>query len=267
MNKSVVIIFTLIIIVVILAGGFYWALTGLQSNRQSLSGTPTPKPTSAYKPTPSPTSPQSTLPPIVTPTPAPTLTPTPTPEIKPAILTTSSYFSNIGYYTIVGEVKNYLNVNVQYVKIVATFYDSQDTVIGTDFTYTELDTLKPGQKSPFELSSYPDKINPARFKLSVDYRETGVQPFEGLTILSHTASFDSIGYHKIVGEVQNNGFRQSTYVKLICTYYDSAGVVIGMDYTFTDPTDINKGDTAPFELSSYPNKINPANYELQVEGQ
>jgi hypothetical protein len=42
--------------------------------------------------------------------------------------------------------------------------------------------------------------------------------------------------------------------------------LIGKSYTFTDPDSIAVGNTAPFELSSYPLELNPARYELQVQG-
>jgi hypothetical protein len=222
--------------------------------------TPTPKPTATSAPTVTPT-PTST----VTPTPAPTATPTPAPSSL--ILSHTSWTDqDLGYFFVDGEVKNTLNSNMKYVKITATFYDSGGTVIGTAYVFTDIDILMPNQKSPFELSSYPDKITPASYTLTVSYEVTTDQPFEGLVILSNTPSVDIAGYHNIVGEVKNNGATQSTYVKVVCTYYDSAGKVMGKSYTFTDPSDLGLGDTAPFELSSYPRIITPASYELQVQG-
>ena len=223
--------------------------------------TPTPVPTS----TPIATSiPEQTLTPTIAPTATPTITPETTKE--PEILSSKSYIDNLGYFNVVGEVKNTLSTNINYVKITATFYDAQEKVIGTAFTYTELDILKPNQKSAFELSSYPDMIEPASRKLKVSYKETGNEPFAGLTILSHSAKIGKLGYHEIVGEVQNEGTRKSSFVKVVCTYYDANGEVIGTSFTYTDPGEIDAGDSAPFELSSYPMELRPANYELQVQG-
>jgi hypothetical protein len=205
--------------------------------------------------------------PIPSPTPLPMPTPTPTvAPTKPEILSHSSYIDSLGYFNVVGEVKNTLPSNIKYVKIVTTFYDAQKKVIGTSFTYTELDILKPNQKSPFELSSYPDKIDPASYKLKVSYSETNEEPFAGLTILSHNANIDDLGYHKIVGEVKNDGTKEATYVKVVCTYYSAGGEVIGTSFTYTDPEDIDTGDSAPFELSSYPRELRPSSYDLQVQG-
>jgi len=210
--------------------------------------------------------------PTGTPTPTPSFTQSPSPTQTPtgagnvSILSHSDYVDESGYYTLVGEVKNTLGTNVNYVKIVGTFYDSSGTVIGTDYTYTEIDILKPNQKSPFVLSSYPDIIKPASYKINVEYYVTQDQPFEGLTILSQTASIDTSGYHNIVGEVKNNGASAATYVKIVSTYYNSAGKVIGTSFTYTELDTINVGAASPFELSSYPLVLSPASYELQVQG-
>jgi hypothetical protein len=208
-------------------------------------------------------------PPTGTPTPTPSVTPSPSPTgvANVSVLSASDYYDEYGYFTVVGEVENTLGTNVHWVKIVATFYDSSGTVIGTDYTYTTIDTLKPNQKSPFELSSYPDEITPASYDLDVEYYTTQLQPFEGLTILSQTASIDTSGYHNVVGEVKNNGASEATFVKVVVTYYNSAGKVIGTTFAYTQLDTINAGATSPFELSSYPLAITPASYDLQVQGQ
>jgi hypothetical protein len=196
------------------------------------------------------------------PSPIPTPTPTPMPQLQ--ILSSSVYTDVSGYYHIVGEVKNTLSVRIEYVKITATYYDSEKAALGTDFTFSETDVMEPNQKSPFDLSSYPVKITPSSYKLSEEYQMTLRQPPQGLAILNHTPSTTS-GDYKIVGEVKNNGATQATYVKVVCTFYNSSGLVIGMGTTYTNPNTISAGGTAPFELHSY-RKLTPAYYELQVQG-
>ena len=72
-------------------------------------------------------------------------------EIPPRILSDNNYFSSTGSLHIVGEVINESFEPVRFVKIIATFYDSNNSVIGTDFTYTSPSTLLPGQKAPFDI--------------------------------------------------------------------------------------------------------------------
>ena len=70
----------------------------------------------------------------------------------------------------VGEVKNTGNVPINYVKIIVTFLDPKGNVADTDFTYTELDVLRPGQSSAFKLTnSYSGAVDKAR--IQVDYNE------------------------------------------------------------------------------------------------
>ena len=52
---------------------------------------------------------------------------------------------------------------MNYVKVVATFYDNTRKVVGTDFTYTNVDVLRPAEKSSFEITlndaSQSQKVN------------------------------------------------------------------------------------------------------------
>jgi hypothetical protein len=67
------------------------------------------------------------------------------------ILSSSIIRTGYGSVFVVGEVRNDLPDVLKYVKIVGTFYDSGGRLIDTNFTYTDLDQLRPGEKSPFKL--------------------------------------------------------------------------------------------------------------------
>jgi hypothetical protein len=61
----------------------------------------------------------------------------------PRILSQSTYTDNIGAVHIVGEVINESPVTAKFVKIIVTFYDAYNQVVGTDNTYTEPSDLHP----------------------------------------------------------------------------------------------------------------------------
>ena len=63
--------------------------------------------------------------------------------------------------------------------------------------------------------------------------------------MSHSTKKDKIldPIYKLVGEIKNKGDEEVTFVKIIGTFYDKDGIVIGTDYTYTDPTDIKPGRT------------------------
>jgi hypothetical protein len=69
-----------------------------------------------------------------------------------SVLSSSSFTDDLGDYHVVGEVKNNSPTDsINYVKIVATFYDNTGKVVGTDFTYSNIDVLRPAEKSSFEI--------------------------------------------------------------------------------------------------------------------
>jgi hypothetical protein len=68
------------------------------------------------------------------------------------ILSHSSYTDTLGYLHVVGEIQNNTPANIQFVKVTGTFYDSNNQVVGTDFTYSNPSDIGPGQKAPFELT-------------------------------------------------------------------------------------------------------------------
>jgi hypothetical protein len=242
-KKLIAVIVIIAVIVAVVVGVFFLAKGG--SNSLSPTGTPTPIPS-------------------VTQSPSPTQTPTEVANVS--VLSSSHYYDGSGYFNVVGEVQNNLGTNVKDVEIMVTFYDFNGAVIASDYTNTEIDILKPNQKSPFKLTDYLD-ASLASYSLDVQYTTTQDQPFEGLTIVNQTASIDPEGLHNVVGEVKNNGASTANFVKVMGTYYNSAGKVIGISFTYTDPATINAGATASFALTSYPLAITPAKYELQVQGQ
>jgi len=192
----------------------------------------------------------------------------PTPSVS--ILSQSSYVDSLGYCHVVGEVKNNSSNNLDFVQLTATFYNSSNTVVGTDFTFTLIDTLVPNQKSPFEITELDTAISAQidHYSLAVaDSTVTGVAPYRGFTILSQSSSKDVLGYYRVVGEVKNTGTQAATFVMVVGAFYDSTGGVIAAEFTFTNPSDLAAGQTAPFEIivlnETQSDKI--SSYGLQVQ--
>lgn len=183
------------------------------------------------------------------------------------ILQTNSYVDSIGDLHVIGVVQNDGTENLEYVKISATFYDKNNNVVGSRYTYTYMDILTPQQKSPFDvLISKP--ANYDHYKLSLSYDKTDDEPFSGLKIQGVTHHTDDYGYYYIDGEVKNTNTVKANYVEIVATLYDSNGKIIYTDFTYTN-SDIAPGQTSSFEFmidkSNVPGNI--VNYNLQVQGQ
>lgn len=173
------------------------------------------------------------------------------------VLTHTGWIDSIGYYHVSGEVQNVGGNAAGSVKITATFYDSSNTVVATDFTYTALSVIPSGKKSPFEIlliyASQAEKVD--HYSLSVFSSDTS--PFSvGLQILSDSYYVDTIDYLHIVGEIKNIATGTATSVKVIATFYDIGGNVVATDFTYSDPNSLAPSETAPFHvILIYKNRV------------
>lgn len=70
-----------------------------------------------------------------------------------------------------------------------------------------------------------------------------------IEITSHNSYINSIGNLHVIGEIENNSPLIAEFVKIIGTFYDDNGNVVGTSYTYSNPTDIGSGEKAPFDLS------------------
>jgi hypothetical protein len=183
-------------------------------------------------------------------------------------LTHSGWLDSVGYYHVSGEVQNVGDGAVRFVKITATFYDSNSIVIAVDFTYTALSVILAGRKSPFEilLIDTGQALKVHHYSLSVTYSVTSPIPM-GLEMLSHSSYIDGVGYMHVVGEIKNVETSTATFVKIIATFYNSSGHVVATDFTYSDPHDIDPNQTAPFQLLLiYANRVPLiASYALTAE--
>jgi len=184
------------------------------------------------------------------------------------ILTHSGFLDSVGYYHVVGEVQNVGDQAVDFVRVTATFYDSSDVVIATSFTYTTIELLLAGRKSPFDVIVIDETqaANVDHYSLGVTFSAT--EPFpQGLEILSNSSYVDGVGYMHVVGEIENIESGTATYVKVVATFYDDTGTVVGTSFTYSDPSDLDVGQTAPFEviLLHKSGVLLTANYSVTAE--
>jgi hypothetical protein len=66
--------------------------------------------------------------------------------------------ASFGYRDLVGQVKNIGGDDAGSVVVRFTAYDKDGGVMGTDYTYADVDTLKPDQKSTFKIMMSTDDV-------------------------------------------------------------------------------------------------------------
>ena len=173
-----------------------------------------------------------------------------------SLLSSSSFTApnedGLEYYHIVGEVKNNSPTDsMNNVKIVATFYDSARRVVGTDFTYTNVDVIRPAEKSSFEIilddQDQSQKVDSYKLSVSSDVTEALPAALKLSVGESNLDSNSTDAYH-IVGQVTNQGSQKATFVKVSGAFYNSDNKVVAAGYAYTTPQDLQPGQTAPFEI-------------------
>jgi hypothetical protein len=155
------------------------------------------------------------------------------------------------YLHIIGEVVNPIDECIEYVRIVAMYYDAAGVMVGTDFTYAELDKILPGDRSPFDLSS--DKTTfggeMVGYELQVQARTTSSAPYNGLAVEA-TNQYLSGDYWHLEGLVTNTGDRDCEYVKIVAGFYDTDDRIVGTNFTYAEMDIVAAGGHSPFDLSA-----------------
>ncbi len=217
---------------------------------------PTPTSTPRPKPTPSPTK-QLTATPTSAPTPRPSptrrrivATPTPLPPdtVLLGLMSSHDYEDDLGFITIVGEVRNDLQMNVGKVLVAATFYNAGGDVIEEASTSTMADILLPGQRSPFALT-LPRPADLWEYSLRITARPTLEQPLTGLEVIQSHAYEDGVGFYHVAGEIENAGQRTANRVQVIVTLYDKWGKIVNAGFVYSEPRRVRPGEKAAFDCS------------------
>jgi hypothetical protein len=87
-------------------------------------------------------------------------------------------------------------------------------------------------------------------------------------ILSQYSYINDTGSFHIVGEVLNQAPVTARFVKIIATFYNAFGQVIGTDFTYADPSNLAPGQMAPFDLIVPEGNVSMyqmSNYALNID--
>jgi len=163
----------------------------------------------------------------------------------------SSYISSTGVFHVVGEIVNNLGKPVKNIQITAKFYDSNNNTIKTVSTYSMLNIILPGEKSPFEiLLSDPKKVNEINnYSLTVsDYDKSMDVLQHNLRIISHEHYISPAGYFNTHGKILNEGPSKCTFTVVTAIFYGENGKIVGTARGYTDPSTIISGKEAQFIL-------------------
>jgi hypothetical protein len=166
------------------------------------------------------------------------------------LISSSSYVDSIGSLHVVGELQNTSPEPREFVEIVATLRDPSGNILDSSFTYSDVEVLRPGEKSPFDVifSNEQQVQKTQRYEISSITSEISQEKPANLKLNYGDSYYDSIGYAHVVGEVTNNGPGVSKFTQVSGTFFDDQNKIVATEFTYTDPADLQPGQSAPFDM-------------------
>ena len=172
-----------------------------------------------------------------------------------------------GSHWIVGEVRNDTAQHVRSVKVVASFYDARNQLLGSEFAVSMVDIVRPGQRAPFAIVVLDPPAGLDHYALQLEWVPTQAQPLGGVTIVSSSVRDTGDGdTGHIVGEVHNESGGSVHFTKIVATLYDTDGRVVSVSLAYTRVVTLGAGESSPFEMVVTPWN-GATRYELQVQAQ
>ena len=130
------------------------------------------------------------------------------------------YADSDGALHVAGEVRNTTTDYMDYVEITGTFFDASGQVVASEYTFTHVDLVAPGDTAGFDLGlANGAGLGVSRYELAVQGEVTADRPAPGLVITGRQREHRRAGDYHVVGTVTNQSAALAEFVKLIGTFY------------------------------------------------
>jgi hypothetical protein len=172
----------------------------------------------------------------------------------------SVYKDSIGGVHIVGQVQNNFTFPVSHVQVVVTLYNPNRQVVSTGNAYTDVNFLKPGEKSGFAVIATNVPSDARGYSLSASYQQASSSKPPALSLSLGSHNLDIINSYHLLGEVTNLGNITASFVKISAVFFDANHKVVDAVFGYTNPSDLQQGQKAPFDLQSSSPKARDIKY-------
>ena len=168
-----------------------------------------------------------------------------------------------GAYYVVGEVMNGESFPVFNTKVIASFYDANNNLVGAQESVALLARIDTELSSPFKLS-IPDSGNIDHYELTLVWDEISIIDSQELTILSQEARTDD--QLEIVGELRNDGSVTVSNIVVVVTFYDETGAVIDVYQGTVSKPDVARDETASYTITIPNAELDYDHFTVQAQG-
>ena len=179
-------------------------------------------------------------------------------ESAQVLSTRAPWTDSAGYIHVAGEVLNNTASARGWIQLNTTLYNSANTAVGSGVGYTDVATLRPRTRSPFEIVIR----KPATYHhaaVSVARSSVVGTPVGGLAVTSGQPYTDAGGARHFPGTVKNTNAGSVKLTQVVTTLYDARGAVRGLGWSFASPSTIASGASARFDVkasgTATPNRV------------
>jgi hypothetical protein len=158
-------------------------------------------------------------------------------------------YSDDYYLNIVGEVINNSDQPADWVNIVGSIYDENGNLLNASIAYTMVDTLAPGERSPFKLYFGDNWDNSTDYYLQLT-GSVGEMPEKIFGLVEYNYTIEN-GSCTFTGTVRNVSGQESSFATIIVSMYDENDQLVDADWAFSDGDAIPANGTDTFELWIY----------------
>jgi hypothetical protein len=201
------------------------------------------------------------------------------------VLSYSWYVDSIGIFDVVGEVQNVGPNTIESVVLGGTVYTTDGVEQGlSNPTYVYVNCLIPQQKASFYME-FPTRQTSTGdlswLSIGVDHIDftvlaanvTNNYRYPDVIVKSSSGAPDGEGVYWVSGTVQNSGSQTATNIRVIGTFYNASGIVVGVGYTdYLTPSSLSPSSVASFKVGAFdynqsevPSKQKIASYSLLVQ--
>lgn len=184
----------------------------------------------------------------------------PTPVPAPLVITnTARYQTPVGSLWVLGEVFNPTDQPLENVQVRVGLMNDTGLEIGSDLTFTVLDFIPAGGRSPFGVLFPQPPQGVAGFQaliIRADPSYSNQTRYAQLQVNNPLIKSEGNAYH-ITGSIVNGGASNAVEPYLVVTVYDEAHRVTGYRQVLLPPEQLIAGATANFDVLIAPDPSSP----------
>lgn len=189
---------------------------------------------------------------------------TPPGSARPVARGVTGYY-DLGDYFVLGEVANESDTPIYAVELEIEYHDAQGKVLGTDVGGLPVSRVEPRSVAPFVDTRYgaPAGIERAVVRVS-QWSSKSLVDYRPLTILGVSAREGVTGVI-VTGEARNDSGRPLTSIKLVTSFRNADGGVVGIFFDYPVTGSVPAGETFRFTVETYDSTM--AGHAVLVQGE